>query len=107
MAEDVRPENGDHTATSNRISHPSPTPNPLQPETIFRSLSTYPFDSDPEYLAGLAAILGHPDTLPTEVEISEKQHLALQAQCFYFSRSVDPLPFLFLSASHPPLKVRY
>lgn len=62
---------------------------PTSQETIFRSLSTYPFDSDRDYLAGLATILGHPETLPTQAELNTNHDLVLQAQCFYFTRRAN------------------
>jgi Family of unknown function (DUF5572) len=62
---------------------------------IFSSISRYPFDTDPEYLNGLATILGHPSALPSPSEVSQNADLVLQAQCFYFARKhglppIDP-----------------
>lgn len=54
--------------------------------SIYQQLSQYPFDTDPEYQAGLAAILGHPGTPATSEELADKSELVVQAQCFYFSR---------------------
>jgi Family of unknown function (DUF5572) len=64
-------------------------------ESIFTSLSHFPFDSDAEYLSGLSTILGHPSTHPSASEIAQNGELVLQAQCFYFSRKralppIDP-----------------
>lgn len=63
--------------------------------TVFSAFSQYPFETDPEYLNGLATILGHPSTLPSPSEISQNADLVLQAQCFYFARKhglppIDP-----------------
>lgn len=55
-------------------------------EALFRSLSTYRFDTDVEYHMGLAALLGHPAMAAEEEELVEKKDLAVQTQCFYFSR---------------------
>lgn len=73
---------------------------PSQPaaSTVYRELSTYPFDQDPEYLAGLSSILGHPDTAPTHDELTSNPELILQARCFYFARRhnlppIDPTAY--------------
>ncbi|KIW92852.1 uncharacterized protein Z519_06701 [Cladophialophora bantiana CBS 173.52] len=67
---------------------------PPQPdlEAIYTHLSRYPFSTDQEYQAGLAAILGHRDTPATSEELREKSDLVLQAQCFYFSRRFNVTP---------------
>ena len=62
--------------------------NTLSADGIFRGISTYPFHADQEYLSGLATILGHPDSPPSQTEIDTNQDLIIQAQCFYFSRKV-------------------
>lgn len=64
----------------------APPPPSISPSTIYRSLSTYLFDQDPEYLSGLSAILGHPETPPTQEELTSNPDLILQARCFYFAR---------------------
>lgn len=58
-------------------------------EQIYHHLSTYPFNSDTEYLVGLAAILGHPAVPPTDSELREHEDLVIQAQCFYFTRKYN------------------
>lgn len=68
------------------------------PSTTYRGLYTYPFDQDPEYLSGLSAILGHPDTPPTQEELTSNPELILQARCFYFARRnhlppIDPVDY--------------
>jgi len=78
--------------TSATSQDPSTSTNePLTPTTdsVYQSLSTYPFDADQEYQSGLAAILGHPDTSATHEELRDKSALVLQAQCFYFSRKFN------------------
>lgn len=57
-----------------------------QTEYLYQNISHYPFSRDREYQAGLAAILGHPDTPATEDEVLNKADLVLQAQLFYFAR---------------------
>ncbi|OCT45648.1 hypothetical protein CLCR_01652 [Cladophialophora carrionii] len=61
-------------------------------ETIYNQVNSYPFHADREFLSGLAAILGHPDTPATPEELREKSDLVLQARCFYLSRklNIDP-----------------
>ncbi|KAK7902546.1 hypothetical protein LTR67_002192 [Exophiala xenobiotica] len=86
--------------TSSHSQGPSaPTNEPPAPTTdsVYQSLSTYPFDADHEYQSGLAAILGHPDTPATYEELSGKSALVLQAQCFYFSRKFN-IPAIDTSA---------
>ncbi|EXJ93963.1 hypothetical protein A1O1_02356 [Capronia coronata CBS 617.96] len=61
-------------------------------EAIHRHLHSYPFESDQEYQAGLAAILGHPETPVTREELAEKADLVLQTQCFYFARKFNLPP---------------
>lgn len=65
---------------------PPPT---LSQEAIFQHISTYPFHADQDYLIGLATILGHPETLPTQSELDANHDLVLSAQCFYFSRKAN------------------
>ncbi|EXJ60961.1 hypothetical protein A1O7_05114 [Cladophialophora yegresii CBS 114405] len=61
-------------------------------ETIYSQITSYPFHADQEFLSGLAAILGHPDTPATPEELRQNLGLVLQARCFYLSRklNVDP-----------------
>lgn len=73
---------------------------PQQPNLtqIYLGLSSYPFAQDPEYQAGLATILGHPETPATPEEIEREVDLVLQAQCFYVARKynvpvVDPTAY--------------
>ncbi|ETI24182.1 hypothetical protein G647_03551 [Cladophialophora carrionii CBS 160.54] len=74
-------------------------------ETIYSQVSSYPFHADREFLSGLAAILGHPDTPATPEELREKSDLVLQARCFYLSRKlnidppIDPAQYLEWAAS--------
>ncbi|KIX09105.1 uncharacterized protein Z518_00183 [Rhinocladiella mackenziei CBS 650.93] len=75
-------------------------------ESVYRSLATYSFGTDQEYQAGLATILGHPETPVTQEELAEKSDLILQAQCFFFSRKynlppVDPSAYSSWLRSHP------
>ncbi|KAL2863459.1 DUF5572 domain-containing protein [Aspergillus lucknowensis] len=53
---------------------------------LFEKLRTYPFITDREFATGLAIILGHPDTFPSEEEIARDDDLVLQAKCYYFTR---------------------
>ncbi|KAL6233898.1 hypothetical protein BDW75DRAFT_231607 [Aspergillus navahoensis] len=53
---------------------------------IFEQLSTYPFSADREFAAGLAIILGHPETPASEEEIARDDDLVLQAKCYYYTR---------------------
>ncbi|ETN36329.1 uncharacterized protein HMPREF1541_08606 [Cyphellophora europaea CBS 101466] len=67
-------------------------------DTIYFSLSSYPFDDDPEYLAGLSSILGHPSIPPNTAELTSNPDLILQARCFYFARKhnlspIDPAAY--------------
>lgn len=57
-----------------------------QSNDLFQSLSSYSFNTDPEFAKGLAIILGHPDTPATESEINREDDLVVQAKCFFFSR---------------------
>lgn len=64
-------------------------------DAIFQSISSYPFDSDPDYINGLSTILGHPSIPPSSSEVSQNADLVLQAKCFYFTRkhelpTIDP-----------------
>ena len=61
---------------------------PPSPESIYLQLSTYPFDTDPEFLSGLAAILGHTETTATPEELTANEDLVLQARCFYLTRKL-------------------
>jgi hypothetical protein len=70
----------------------APPQQPSSPTTIYRTLTAYPFDSDPEYLSGLASILGHPDTAPSQEELASNPDLILQARCFYFARRSNLQP---------------
>ncbi|KIW18299.1 hypothetical protein PV08_02587 [Exophiala spinifera] len=83
-------------------SHNTPTPRtdsvPVTPASVYQGLFTYPFDTDQEYQAGLATILGHPETPVTSDELIDKKELVLQARCFYFSRKfalppIDPVAY--------------
>ncbi len=60
--------------------------------TIYGQLITYPFYADTEFLAGLAAILGHPDVPATPEELRTNSDLVLQARCFYLSRRFNIEP---------------
>ena len=72
------------STTAAQSAQNSSIPNPdIQ---VYQRLSTYPFHQDAEFLSGLAAILGHPDTPPSIEELEENADLVLQAQCFYFAR---------------------
>ncbi|KAL4801541.1 hypothetical protein BDV18DRAFT_148786 [Aspergillus unguis] len=53
---------------------------------LFGQLENYPFDSDREFAAGLAIILGHPETPASPEEIARDDDLVLQAKCYYFTR---------------------
>lgn len=64
----------------------SPSPLPSDNHDVYHLISSYPFHTDNDYLLGLAAILGHPETPPTEAELHDNEDLVLQAQCFYFTR---------------------
>ncbi|KAK5088109.1 hypothetical protein LTS08_004832 [Lithohypha guttulata] len=64
----------------------SPTPIPNDNHDVYHIISSYPFHTDHDYLLGLAAILGHPATPPTEAELRDNEGLVLQTQCFYFAR---------------------
>ncbi|KAJ9625478.1 hypothetical protein H2204_010340 [Knufia peltigerae] len=80
---------------------------PVTPASVYQGLFTYPFDTDPEYQAGLAAILGHPDTPVTLEELTDKKELVLQAQSFYFSRKfalppIDVVAYSSWLLSHSP-----
>lgn len=75
-------------------------------DALFQSLSSYPFDSDPEYINGLSTILGHPSIPPTTSEISQNAELVLQAKCFYFTRKhelppIDPSAYRAWLQSRP------
>ena len=48
---------------------------------LFSAIDTYPWDADPEFQAGLQAIVGS-NTDPRQVE-----RLTLRARCFYYARS--------------------
>lgn len=89
------------TSTSRTVPEPSrsaqsniQTANipPATEERSYHQLATYPFAGDPEYQAGLASILGHPERPATPSEIASKPDLVLQAQCFYFSRKFSTPP---------------
>jgi hypothetical protein len=58
------------------------------PETVFRALSTYPWEQDVEFQDGLSSIAGHADPSTSTGEVD--QDLLLQAQCFYFARYEVP-----------------
>jgi hypothetical protein len=78
-----------------------------QTTTIYRALSSYAFDSDSEYLSGLSAILGHPETAPTQEELSQNPDLILQSRCFYFARkynlpAIDALAYSRWATQHAP-----
>lgn len=75
--------------------------------TVYRELSSYPFDQDQEYIAGLSSILGHPDTAPTHEELTSNPDLILQARCFYFARRhnlppIDPTAYTQWLAENKP-----
>ncbi|KAL4886370.1 hypothetical protein BJY04DRAFT_101819 [Aspergillus karnatakaensis] len=53
---------------------------------IYHQLSVYPFETDPEFAAGLAIILGHPETPALKEELVRDDDLVLQAKCYYFAR---------------------
>ena len=62
----------------------------FQPDTLFSSIRSYPFEKDPEFQKGLSLILGHS---ATDEEVNSDDDLVLQAKCFYFSRYI-PVPLL-------------
>ena len=75
-------------------------------ESIYTALQAYPFDTDNEYLSGLASILGHPSTPPTAEELTSNPDLILQVRCFYFARkhglpAIDPSAYSQWLASSP------
>lgn len=72
--------------SANQNHSPASATPPLTGEAVYRHLHSYAFDSDREYQAGLAALLGHPGTPATRQELEEKTDLVLQTQCFYFAR---------------------
>ncbi|EXJ92266.1 hypothetical protein A1O3_00816 [Capronia epimyces CBS 606.96] len=80
------------TAATQEPSTATTTP-PHTDEAVYRHLHSYAFDADQEYQAGLATILGHPETPATREELEEKAELVLQTQCFYFARkfNLDPI----------------
>ncbi|KIW68134.1 hypothetical protein PV04_04101 [Phialophora macrospora] len=93
--EDVPPlPSSNAPATTGNSAVPNPTYLSIPPalESIYNQVTSYPFHADQEFLAGLAAILGHPDTLAAPEELQENSDLVLQAQCFYLSRrlNIDP-----------------
>lgn len=71
---------------------PTRLPGPPTEELTYTQLTTYPFFADNEFLAGLSAILGHPDQPATPEELRENSQLVLQARCFYLTRrfGIDP-----------------
>lgn len=66
---------------------------PLAPtehnDQLYQRVLTYPFHTDTDYLLGLAAILGHPESPPTDSELRENEDLVQQAQCFYLARKFN------------------
>ncbi len=84
-----------NTATEPETSSPPPpfhasttlqTETPQHQTEVFEQLRTYPFTKDREFAAGLAIILGHPETPASEEEIARDDDLVLQAKCYYFTR---------------------
>ncbi|KPI37870.1 uncharacterized protein AB675_3087 [Cyphellophora attinorum] len=64
-------------------------------EAIYARVLAYDFDADPDYIAGLASILGHPETPPTREELDGNGEFVTRVKCFYFTRKfglgdVDP-----------------
>jgi hypothetical protein len=65
-------------------------------EAIYARLLAYDFDADPDYIAGVASILGHPETPPTREELDGNGEFVTRVKCFYFTRKfglgdVDPV----------------
>ncbi|KAJ9604564.1 hypothetical protein H2200_010677 [Cladophialophora chaetospira] len=98
----------EHATTANSgasiHSDPLPTslpgPDPPSLSVFYTQLTTYPFHTDAEFLAGLATILGHPSVPATPNELRSNPDLVLQARCFYLSRRfnidppIDPVKYL-------------
>lgn len=84
----LQPSADSSSGPSPPFSRPQDVTLDLSPGTValYEQLTRYPFESDHEYQVGLAAILGHPDTLATREEIEINEELVLQAQCFYYAR---------------------
>ena len=82
----------------------APRSEPTTSSTLFQELHSYPFNTDPEFKIGLAVILGHPNTPPTEEELRREDDLNLQAKCFYYSRLVYSILFIS-SLFHTPLYI--
>ncbi|OJJ53995.1 hypothetical protein ASPSYDRAFT_162000 [Aspergillus sydowii CBS 593.65] len=104
-----------NTATEPETSSP-PSPfhgsTTLQTETpqhqteVFEQLRTYPFTKDREFAAGLAIILGHPETPASEEEIARDDDLVLQAKCYYFTRKKNLASPLNIAAFKSWLETR-
>jgi hypothetical protein len=65
-----------------------PEDDPQAMDAIYMQMMTYPFARDPEFLSGLATILGHPDTPSTPEEHRQHEDLVLRARCFYLARKL-------------------
>lgn len=73
------------------------TEEPTTPD--FAALHAYPFDSDPEFQAGLAHIVRQqaPGSEVSSTSSPELQGLVLQAKCFYYSRYVFGVLLKYIS----------
>lgn len=75
-------------------------------DSIFNALTTYAFDTDDDFFAGLSSILGHPSIPPTPRELEDESTTVLQAKCFYFARKhnlppIDPEEYTTWLEQHP------
>ena len=71
---------------SQSVSAQQKTAEIYERDRIYRDLITYPFFRNTEFVSGLAAIFGHPETPCSPEEIQQNDDMVQEAKLFYYAQ---------------------